>query len=146
MVFRDAALPWALRRSFGLGESRGRSGSTLVERQCLALGWVYHFSRRYDEAIEQYRKTLEIDPGFLLAYHFLAMSYEQKGMYEDAIAACQHAAKLPGGIAVLTGGLVHTYAKAGRLDKAGENSWRSCSGAARLLMCPPTIWRSSTRA
>jgi TolB-like protein/Tfp pilus assembly protein PilF len=83
-----------------------------------SLGWVYHFSRRYDEAIEQYRKTIEIDPEFLLAYHFLAMAYEQKGMYEDAIAACQHAAKLPGGMAVLTGGLVHTYAKAGRPDKA----------------------------
>lgn len=54
------------------------------------LGWVLHFSRRYDEAIEQYQKTLQIDPGFFPRYHFLTMSYEQKGLYDEAIAACRH--------------------------------------------------------
>ena len=85
-----------------------------------ALGWVYHFSRRYDEAIEQYQKTLEIDRDFFLAYHFMAMSYEQKGMYEEAIVACHRAAKLPGGLEVVTGSLVHTYAKSGRADDARQ--------------------------
>src|SRR5262249_12016418 len=85
-----------------------------------SLGWVYHFSRRYDEAIEQYRKTIELDPNFFLTYHFLALSYEQKGMFEEAIAACQNVAKQPGGMTVVVGALTHTYAKAGRLDQARQ--------------------------
>jgi tetratricopeptide (TPR) repeat protein len=45
------------------------------------------FARRYDEAIEQSLKTLELDPIMPTAYAWLAKSYQQKGLYDQAIDA-----------------------------------------------------------
>jgi tetratricopeptide (TPR) repeat protein len=46
-----------------------------------------YYARRYDEAIEQCRKTLELDPNMPTAYRQLAKSYEQKGLYDQAVEA-----------------------------------------------------------
>src|SRR6185295_18523842 len=40
---------------------------------------------RYDEAIEQDKKTIELDPNFSTAYYFLARAYEAKGDYDHAL-------------------------------------------------------------
>jgi tetratricopeptide (TPR) repeat protein len=40
---------------------------------------------KYDEAIEMYRKALEIDPGYTDAIHGLAMCYQAKGDLDTAI-------------------------------------------------------------
>lgn len=56
-------------------------------------GWVLYYARRYDEAIAQLTKTLEMYPNFLPAHIDLARSYEAKGMWEEARA---HYAKVPG--------------------------------------------------
>jgi tetratricopeptide (TPR) repeat protein len=50
------------------------------------LGRTYHLARQYDKAIEQYRKTLEMDPSFPRAHERLQEAFEQKGMFEEAIA------------------------------------------------------------
>ena len=42
-------------------------------------------ARRYDEAIAQYRKTLELDPNFSTTHYFLGRAYEAKGMYDEAV-------------------------------------------------------------
>jgi tetratricopeptide (TPR) repeat protein len=42
---------------------------------------------RYDEAIEQCQRTIELDSTFLLIYHWLAMAYADKGLYDQAVAA-----------------------------------------------------------
>jgi len=60
-----------------------------------------NYMRQYDEAIEQYRKTLELDPNFFLAHVWLGMSYEQKGMYEEAITEFQNARSSDGNPAIL---------------------------------------------
>lgn len=51
-----------------------------------AYGRVLHFARRYDEAIEQFRRTLDMDASFQQAHFDLGMSYAEVGRYEDAIA------------------------------------------------------------
>jgi tetratricopeptide (TPR) repeat protein len=48
------------------------------------LTQILHFARKYDDAIEQCRKTLELDPNFGFAYIYLSQAYTQKGMYEEA--------------------------------------------------------------
>ncbi len=48
------------------------------------LGRAYYFARQYDEVMAQARKTLEIDPSFPLPHFYLAVAYEQKGMYSEA--------------------------------------------------------------
>ena len=42
---------------------------------------------RYDEAIEQLQKTLELEPDFSLAHWDLSENYYYKGMYEESLAA-----------------------------------------------------------
>ncbi|HEX6728958.1 MAG TPA: FlgO family outer membrane protein, partial [Pyrinomonadaceae bacterium] len=44
-----------------------------------------YFARRYDEAIEQSLKTLELDPVMPTAHVWLGKSYQQKGLYGQAI-------------------------------------------------------------
>ena len=53
------------------------------------LGGVYYNARRYDQAIEQCRKTLEIGSNFVVAQARLLDTYEQTGMFEQAIAVRQ---------------------------------------------------------
>jgi serine/threonine-protein kinase len=50
------------------------------------LGRTYFLARQYDKAIEQYRRTLEMDSGFPRAHERLQEAYEQKGMYRESIA------------------------------------------------------------
>ena len=50
------------------------------------VGRILHFARRYDQAIEQYRKTLELDPNFASGHLDLGGTYEAMGMHDDAIA------------------------------------------------------------
>ncbi|HEY4491352.1 MAG TPA: tetratricopeptide repeat protein, partial [Acidobacteriota bacterium] len=48
------------------------------------FGWHYYCAHRYDEAILQFKKTVEMDPSFLAALNDLGLVYLQKGMYEEA--------------------------------------------------------------
>ena len=48
-----------------------------------ALAHVYYYARKYDEALEQSKKTLELFPNYHLI--FLGPIYERKGMYDEAI-------------------------------------------------------------
>jgi tetratricopeptide (TPR) repeat protein len=61
------------------------------------LGFAYYYASEYDRAIEQFRKTLEMDPTFMLSYLFIGQAYEQKGMYEAAVAELNKAKTLSGG-------------------------------------------------
>lgn len=58
--------------------------------------WVLYWSRRYDEAIEKGRRLAEQNPNFAEVNEYLKRSYDQKGMYADAIAARQMRRKLVG--------------------------------------------------
>jgi adenylate cyclase len=48
-------------------------------------GRLLYFMRQYDRAIEQYRKIVELDPSVGINHWSLAVAYEQKGMYAEAI-------------------------------------------------------------
>jgi TolB-like protein/Flp pilus assembly protein TadD len=79
---------------------------------------VNYFARRFDQAIEQSDKTLEMDQRFIQAYEFLGRAYEQKGMAEDAIAAFQKALELRSDYTHCLGPLGRAYAVFGRRDEA----------------------------
>ncbi len=82
------------------------------------LGWRYFFARQYDLAIEQYLKTLEMDPTFVPAHLVLGQGYEQKSMPEKAIDELKKAVSLSGGSSVYVSSLAHAYAIAGRRKEA----------------------------
>ncbi len=55
--------------------------------QCKAAG-------KLPEAVEQYKKILELDPAFVLAHHALAVAYCQLGDYAAAIQHAERACEL----------------------------------------------------
>jgi TolB-like protein/DNA-binding winged helix-turn-helix (wHTH) protein/predicted Zn-dependent protease len=58
------------------------------------LGWYLYFARRYDDAIAQYRKALELEPDLSWVHSFLFDAYVEKGDLEGAkalvLAALRH--------------------------------------------------------
>ena len=55
------------------------------------VGWFYYFAGNYDQAIEECIRTLELEPGFLLAHTCLVEAYDRNGMHEEAYAEAQEA-------------------------------------------------------
>jgi adenylate cyclase len=83
------------------------------------LGWHYLYARQYDQALEQIEKTVEMDKNFAETYPFLGLILEQKGRYDEAIAAFQNAIRLfPGGSSIAEAELAHTYAVSGNREAA----------------------------
>jgi serine/threonine protein kinase/Tfp pilus assembly protein PilF len=85
-----------------------------------AQGLNLYFARNYDEAIEQFQKTLELDPNFPPVRVFLPAAYEQKRMFDESIAAFQKGLTTKGSSewSLVMGGLGHVYAVSGRKTAA----------------------------
>src|SRR2546430_7585748 len=77
----------------------------------------YYYARRYDEAIEQLRKTLEMDPGYDYAHVNLGQVFAGKRAYDEAIGEYQKARALNDDPFVL-GLLGHAYASSGKKAEA----------------------------
>jgi TolB-like protein/DNA-binding winged helix-turn-helix (wHTH) protein/Tfp pilus assembly protein PilF len=58
------------------------------------LGDLYYGSRRYDEAVKQYRQVLELDANFALAQAGLGTAYLQQDKLQEAIVHLQRATQL----------------------------------------------------
>jgi TolB-like protein len=81
------------------------------------LGGVNVAARRYDEAIEQLRSTVEVDPEFYWAHRFLGMALELKSDPIGAIGEYKRALELnddPAGLAFIA----HAEVSIGRQDEA----------------------------
>ena len=110
----------------------GRSNEALAERKRAQeldplsliinseLGMAFYYARDYDQAIEQFHKTLELDQNFPPGRAFLLAAYEQKGMYGEAIAEFKRAIPAKGisEVGLLRAGLGHTYAVSGKKSEA----------------------------
>ena len=83
------------------------------------LGWVYYGVRRFDQAAEQFRGTVELDENFAATFLCSGMVYAQKGKYKEAIAEYQRARTLGGTVQVLRG-LGFLYGIAGEKARAQE--------------------------
>lgn len=82
------------------------------------VGHVLYLSRDYDKAIEQYRKTVELDPNFLQARLWFGRPYLQKGMFIEAVGELREAVKLSGGSTIALSMLAQTLAAAGEKKEA----------------------------
>jgi len=58
-------------------------------------GLYSYYEHNYDEAISKYKLTLQSDPQFWVARHYLGLAYVQKGMYNEAIAELRGLIKAP---------------------------------------------------
>jgi TolB-like protein/Tfp pilus assembly protein PilF len=75
-------------------------------------GWPYMYSRKYDQAIEHFQKTLEMDPDFMPARSYLARTYIGKSMYKEALREYEILNDLPG--------MGQAYAKMGKTKEARQ--------------------------
>jgi serine/threonine-protein kinase len=73
---------------------------------------------KYDQAIEQLKKTLELDPSIMPTRMVLASLYAFRGMYAEAMAECEKIRMLRGGEWPSRAALGFVYALAGRHDEA----------------------------
>jgi tetratricopeptide (TPR) repeat protein len=79
-------------------------------------GMVLFLCRRYDEAIEQCRTALELDPNFYLAHLYISWACDQKGAHDEAIAR-EALTQSAGGILPL-GSLAYSLALSGNRSEA----------------------------
>jgi tetratricopeptide (TPR) repeat protein len=59
------------------------------------LGWTLLYARRYDEAVDQFRKVLEMDSNYRRSIWGLARTYELEGMYKETISETCKIPRLP---------------------------------------------------
>ena len=81
------------------------------------LGFACYYARRYDAAIEHYRRIIEMDPSFFPAHLLLGSAYAQKGEWALAVVEFQEAGQLddtPWPLAKLG----QTYALSGQREEA----------------------------
>jgi len=111
-----------------------RRAQTIDPLSVEAISWggvVSYYARQYDEAIEQEKRALEIDPNYWIAHYTLGWIYLQKGQTREAVAALQKASELSG-FAMAIGPLGYAQAKAGNRAEAmkllGELKERSKTG------------------
>jgi len=80
-----------------------RMGRRALELDPLSLitnsleGQFNFYGGRYDEVISMLQKTLELEPSFWHPHLILSMIYTEKGMFLEAVAEADQAAKLAGG-------------------------------------------------
>ena len=74
--------------------------------------------RRYDEAIEQFKKTLALDSQHSNAHLGLGLTYMQKHMYPEALAELQLAHQQMRNSPAAAGDLAYAYAVSGNVSEA----------------------------
>jgi tetratricopeptide (TPR) repeat protein len=85
-----------------------------------SLGHGLYFARYYDQAIEELRKTINMDPSFVEAQLRLGWVYEQKAMFPEAIAELRQALNGSGEDPRVVSALGHAYAISRQRKQAEE--------------------------
>jgi len=81
-------------------------------------GWVYFLARRYDEAIGELQKVVEMDPGFWLAHSRLWQAYIQTGERENARVEYEKTVALAGRTPLVALLMAIAYAQSDKQDEA----------------------------
>ncbi|HVF50290.1 MAG TPA: protein kinase [Pyrinomonadaceae bacterium] len=85
-----------------------------------AVANVLFLARRFDEAIEQCQRALELDPGSVAAHVILRWAYERKGMHDEAFAVYEQESVFAGDTPTTRAKRAHVLAACGRADEARE--------------------------
>jgi tetratricopeptide (TPR) repeat protein len=82
------------------------------------LAHFLYFSRRFDEAIDEARKALDLDPNFGPARQVLGTVYAHKGMHEASMTELTEAGRRAGPTPNYLGSLGYSFAGAGNRERA----------------------------
>ncbi len=78
---------------------------------------VYMYARQFDRAVEQAKRTYDLDPTFFAGQNWLCHTYDAKGMYAESLAISE---KTVGSTFQLLAPMAYAYAKTGRRREAEE--------------------------
>jgi len=104
-----------------------------VESRNEAL-WIYYFSGRMPETVEQCRKTIELEPAAGTSYIVLTMAYAQMGKHSETLRAAEDAvrtANYPSGLATTASAL----AQVGEKTKANQVLSKALDEAKHQYVC-----------
>ncbi len=73
---------------------------------------------KHDQAIAEYRKSIELDPSFTDALHGLARAYQDTGRFDEAIEISKKIAELDPGDILAHTSLSILYQKKGMIPEA----------------------------
>jgi Tfp pilus assembly protein PilF len=82
------------------------------------LGMDLYFRREYDKSLEQFRKTIDIDPSFGNAHYLMAFTLLEKGMTREALKEMETSRIVTADNPVMVAGHVLALARAGQRDHA----------------------------
>ena len=84
---------------------------------------VYLYARQFDKALDQAKKTYDLDPNMVTGQNWMCHSYDVNGMYAESLAISEKAAQLNRS---LLAALAYAYAKSGRRQEAETvlNRWK----------------------
>ncbi len=94
-----------------------------------------YLTGQYDRALEQVRKTLQLDSNYPQGHELLGLVYEQEGRADLAIQELQRAVDLSNGY-IGTGSLGHLYARLNRLADAQEAIQKLVQQAKQRYVAP----------
>jgi eukaryotic-like serine/threonine-protein kinase len=80
------------------------------------VGFDLMINHRPDEAVQQLRRVIELDPEDAIAHSFLALALEAKGLTKESLAENDKARQY--GAAFVTGSIAGVYCRAGRPAEA----------------------------
>ena len=104
-----------------------------VESRNEAL-WIYYFSGRMPETVEQCQKTIELEPAAGIPYAILAMAYAQMGKRPETLRAAEDAIRVgnsPSGMAATAS----AFARVGESGKAKQLLSKALEQAKQRYLC-----------
>lgn len=83
-----------------------------------ALGWVYYYAGRQEDAVAQLQRTLALDGRFQLAHLWKGLAESERGRHVEAMRAMEEAARLSEGNALTDVSYAFAVARSGAKDSA----------------------------
>jgi TolB-like protein/DNA-binding SARP family transcriptional activator len=83
-----------------------------------ALGWIHYYRRDFDAAVQQCRRTIELNANFEQAWLWGGQAHEAAGRYADALTMLQQAAALSKRSAIVLTALGRAHALSGDVAAA----------------------------
>jgi len=81
-------------------------------------GWWLYFAHRYDEAITQLGKCLDLDPNYPICHWLMGQVYAQQGRFAEAIAAETKVLKIDPRWSWASADMARAYVLSGRRAEA----------------------------
>jgi tetratricopeptide (TPR) repeat protein len=105
----------------------------------MGVGHMLFLARRFDAAIDQEVRTLEMDEQFSMAHWILGLTYEQIGRIEESVESIARADRYSGGNPLIRGLHGRACALAGRTEAAHALLHDRLAGDASGYVAPDAV-------